>query len=323
MGEYEPHLFFCTKTIVALYSVTKVYYHKISMYSLSFLTNQQNVDLVASILEQYFDTFSCFEDETAELSDVLDENGFYISSRFIIKLILQDKTYAHFVEMLLTNADIRFEQFQVEDIIDQDWLKVCYENFKPISVGRFFIHSSYAPEVVPNGQYGLMIDAATAFGSGEHQTTKGCLTAIDQILQDKTITTVLDMGCGSGILGLAVGIARPNATILGVDIDAKAVDVARHNAMLNDVPNFSAVTSDGFASLKKDNRFDLIVANILAKPLINISADMKAVAHDKTIVVLSGLLTRQKEAVLEAYFNAGFKLKNIVQIEDWSTLVLS
>jgi len=293
------------------------------MYSISFFINQNNTDVVTSLLEQYFDTLSCFEDETAELSTVLDENGFYISSRFVIKLILQDKTYAHLVEALLNSAQISFEQFQVEDIIDQDWLKVCYENFKPISIGRFFIHSSYAPEVVPKGQCELMIDAATAFGSGEHQTTKGCLTAIDQILTNHQITNVLDMGCGSGILGLAIGAAQSNTHILGVDIDPKAVDVARYNATLNGVANFSAVTSDGFETLKKDNKFDLIVANILAKPLIHISADMKAVSHDKTVVVLSGLLTRQKETVLEAYFNVGFKLTDVVQIDDWSTLVLS
>ena len=293
------------------------------MYNLSFLTNQKNIDTVTALLEQHFDTLSCFEDESAEPSEILDENGFYISSRFVIKLILQDKTYAHFVEMLLNSAEIKFEQLCITEIIDQDWLKVCYENFKPISIGRFFIHSSYAPEVVPEDQYGLMIDAATAFGSGEHQTTKGCLTAIDQILKDHRIENVLDMGCGSGILGLAVGLAKPNANILGVDIDAKAVDVANNNATLNSVPNFKAVTSDGFKSLKKDKEFDLIVANILARPLINISAEMKAVAHDKTIVILSGLLTRQKEVVLEAYIKTGFKLKDVVQIDDWSTLVLS
>jgi len=168
-----------------------------------------------------------------------------------------------------------------------------------------------------------MIDAATAFGSGEHQTTKGCLTAIDQILKDRTIETVLDMGCGSGILGLAVGLAKTNTTILGVDIDAKAVDVANHNATLNSVPNFKAVTSDGFASLKNDKKFDLIVANILAKPLINISVEMKTVVHNNTVIILSGLLTRQKEEVLEAYINVGFKLKSVVQIDDWSTLVLA
>jgi ribosomal protein L11 methyltransferase len=293
------------------------------MYSVSFFLKQKNTDVVTALLEEYFDTLSCFEDETAELSNVLDENGFYISSRFVIKLILQDKTYAHLVEALLNSEQITFEQFQVVEIIDQDWLKICYENFKPISIGRFFIHSSYAPEVVPKGQCGLMIDAATAFGSGEHQTTKGCLTAIDQILKEQTITNVLDMGCGSGILGLAIGIAKPTSNIIGVDIDPKAVDVARHNATLNGVPNFSAVTSDGFASLKNDNKFDLIVANILASPLINISADMKAVSHDKTVIVLSGLLTRQKDAVLAAYFKVGFQLKNVVQIDDWSTLVLS
>lgn len=292
------------------------------MHSLSFLINQKNVDDVIHLLEPHFDTLSSFEDESAEPSDTLDENGFYISSRFIIKIILQDKTYAHFVDMLLRSANMKFEQLCVEEIIDQDWLKVCYENFKPISIGRFFIHSSYAPEVVPQGQCGLMIDAATAFGSGEHQTTKGCLTAIDQILKERGVKNILDMGCGSGILGLSIGIVKPNADILGVDIDSKAVNVANNNAVLNNVPNFKAVTSDGFQSLKKDKTFDLIVANILARPLINISADMKAVAHDKTIIVLSGLLSRQKKEVLEAYISAGFKLKDVVQIDDWSTLVL-
>ncbi|MDP2194283.1 MAG: 50S ribosomal protein L11 methyltransferase, partial [Alphaproteobacteria bacterium] len=164
------------------------------MHLISVKLPHTQVEEAILLLDQYFQSLSCFEDESALPSDMLDDNGFPVSSQFIMHIFLQDPTYGDLICALLDSAEIPFHHFNTEKIVDQDWLKVCYENFKPLTVGRFFIHSSYAPQPVPTGSIGLMIDAATAFGSGEHQTTRGCLQAIDTIIERIQVQHILDVG---------------------------------------------------------------------------------------------------------------------------------
>lgn len=288
------------------------------MYRLSFKVSDSDL----SCLEPYFNSFSIFEDPDSPPSKNLDDNGFFIASLFDVEIYLQDKTFAALAEHLLGEEDIAFSNLKLEEVVDQDWLKLCYQNFKPIVVGRFFIHSSYAPEIVPQDKIGLMIDAATAFGSGEHQTTKGCLEALNVILDElPEDIRILDMGCGSGILGLASGCVKDQSSVLGVDIDAKAVDVANHNAALNKVQNFTAVTSDGFTALNAEP-FHLLIANILAKPLINLAPQMKASALEGAYIILSGLLMRQKDDVVNAYLKEGFTFVGLIEIDDWASVIL-
>lgn len=293
------------------------------MYLVRFKVSHNLVKDAVECLDPYFQTLSYFEDNTSPESGVLDENDFPVLSLFDVDIILQDKTQIHLIEFLLNDSKVIFSDLSINEIIDQDWLKACYQNFKPIIIEPFFIHSSYAPEIVPDHSLGLMIDAATAFGSGEHQTTRGCLTAISQIMDKGQMNTILDMGCGSGILGLACALKKKNATVLGADIDEKAVEVANNNAVLNRILNFKAMTSCGFENLEnKNDFFDLIVANILARPLIAMADMMYKYAKPGAFVVLSGLLSRQKDDVLNAYHKANFRTDSILNIDDWTTCIL-
>ncbi|CAO4840279.1 MAG: Release factor glutamine methyltransferase [Holosporales bacterium] len=291
------------------------------MYRLRFKASCSVVFDVVDHLDQFFDTVSCFEDESSAPSTMLDDNDFPIASLFDVDVIFQDKTQALLVQTLLDEINIKIDHFDVEEIDNQDWLALCYKNFKPIEVGSYFIHSSYAPETVPDNAIGLLIDAATAFGSGEHQTTKGCLNAISDILDDvDSIESVLDMGCGSGILGIATHLKKSTTTVLCVDMDEKAVHVADENIKLNNAKGCKACTSNGFQHV--GGLYDLLIANILAKPLITMAQDMKDHAKAGAFVVLSGLLTRQREDVLAAYKNVGFIFLDDYIIDDWCTLVL-
>lgn len=291
------------------------------MYRLTFKISCDIVFDVVDHLEHYFDTVSCFEDEASAPSQLLDDNEFPIASLFDVEILFQDQTHALLVDILLSDINAKATEMKLEKVDDQDWLEVCYKNFQPIRIGSFFIHSSYAPEKVPENAIGLLIDAATAFGSGEHQTTRGCLLAISNILDDQEdIDSVLDMGCGSGILGIAASLKNPNLKVLCADMDEKAVSVASGNFLLNKTSTIKAITSAGFEKIS--DKYDLLIANILAKPLIEMAPDMKKHANEGAFVVLSGLLSRQKEAVLSAYQQENFIPVEEYNIDDWCTLVL-
>lgn len=218
--------------------------------------------------------------------------------------------------------------WQTDNIPDTDWLARSYQQFPPFSVGPFFIYGSHYEGKVPDGQTGLQIDAATAFGSGEHGTTKGCLQAmLDLKGRGACPWNVLDMGTGSGILAIAAWKLW-KTPVLAVDNDPEAVRVARHHQHINNVPEGSTemtcACGDGFHEelTQKRKPYDLIIANILASALREMAADLRAVSDENGYVILSGILNEQAQSVIECYEQQGLRLKNRINIEEWSTLVL-
>jgi ribosomal protein L11 methyltransferase len=253
-----------------------------------------------------------------------------------LELILQDKPepgdlQAHLsVQATLLGYDVQQgSAWAVEAIdTDTDWLQECYRAFPPFSVGPFFIYGSHYQEGVPDGQMGLQIDAATAFGSGEHGTTKGCLQAmLDMKGAGQCPWNVLDMGCGSGILAIAAWKLW-KTPILAVDIDPESVRVSAHHAELNGVKLggscLTCAAGDGFATplVGKKAPFDLIIANILAGPLIEMAADLAAVSDQRGYVILSGMLQEQAAEVLAAYESLGFTCLKRYDNGEWTTLKL-
>jgi ribosomal protein L11 methyltransferase len=206
-----------------------------------------------------------------------------------------------------------------------DWLADAYAGFPARHIDRFLVHGSHvaAPS---GGVIPLHIDAATAFGSGEHATTEGCLLAISDLRRSgKTIGRALDMGTGSGILAIAVAKLFPTARLSAVDIDAESAQVANLNAELNGVKaRVRAVQGNGYLSslAARGSRFDVIIANILARPLIRMAPSL----HDRLapggIAILSGLLRRQEAAVLGAHKAMGLRLVGRKPIGEWTTLIL-
>ena len=213
----------------------------------------------------------------------------------------------------------------VEQVPDTDWVAANLRDFPPIAAGRFFIHGSHFADRPPAGKVALQIDAGAAFGSGEHATTLGCLLALDRLLRRRHFRRPLDLGCGSGILGLAV--AKLGGTkVLAADIDPVSVRVATANARRNGAARLvRCLPSDGYRSrgIARCRPFDLIVANILARPLAAMAADLASHLSDNGIAVLSGLLVRQERLVLAAHRMQGLSLLGRFRIGDWSTLVLA
>jgi len=212
----------------------------------------------------------------------------------------------------------------IERLPARDWLAENQASFPPIAVGRYFIRGRRCRSPLPAGRIGLLIDAATAFGTGEHATTRGCLLALDRLARRGRRRRILDMGTGTGILAIAAAKMwrRP---VEARDIDAEAVRVARCNAWRNGVAGFvKARRSVGYRDRALHRApFDLIVANILARPLMVMARDLRSALGEGGIAVLSGLLARQERAVLAAHRNARLYLLRRIIVDGWSTLVLA
>lgn len=206
-----------------------------------------------------------------------------------------------------------------------DWLKDSLDTFQPVQVGRYFVYPSHYTGSIPSGSIAIRIDAATAFGSGEHGSTSGCLRAMDIIGGFVRPGRILDLGCGSGILSIAAA-KRWRSSVVAADIDPEAVRVSRENFAENGVARqAAAIESNGrwHRLLLESAPYDLILANILARPLIGLAPALRQYSVPGGLVVLSGLLMEQAQQVLGAYRQCGFMLRDRLVVEGWATLVLS
>ncbi len=214
-----------------------------------------------------------------------------------------------------------------ETLPDKDWVAENQRSFQPFKVGPFWVHPSHVADRIPPGLIPLRIDAGMAFGTGTHATTRGCLELLATLDPSET-RTAIDVGCGSGILAIAMAKLwqRP---VLGGDNDAQAVAVAIENAQLNGVAGLCRfVTSAGLgeATLAKAAPYDLIVANILAGPLLDLADTFTRAVRLGGRVLLSGLLIEQADMIVAAYQRCGFALERHLDLETggawWRTLLM-
>jgi ribosomal protein L11 methyltransferase len=209
---------------------------------------------------------------------------------------------------------------------DLNWVAISQAALPPVRAHRFTVHGSHDRSRIPQGPNAILIEAGEAFGTAHHATTYGCLLAIDRVAGRRTFHRILDLGCGSGILAIAAARAWPKAAIAGIDIDAQSIVVARDNAKTNRVGSrIDFVCGDGVGdpAIRSRAPFDLIIANILAKPLITLAPDVRRVADGSAIIVLSGILTREAPAVIAAYRAQGFSLLDHHRHDGWSALTLT
>jgi ribosomal protein L11 methyltransferase len=214
-----------------------------------------------------------------------------------------------------------------EELPDKDWVAENQRSFQPFKVGPFWVHPSHISDGMPAGLLPVEIDAGLAFGTGTHATTRGCLELLATLDPAETVNSV-DVGCGSGIL--AIGMAKLwQRPVVGGDNDAEAVEVAIENAGRNGVaPLCRFFTSSGLGALELAHRapYDLIVANILAGPLMELSESFASATRPGGRVLLSGLLVEQADMVLTTYKRRGFAFERSVEREtggaNWRTLLL-
>jgi ribosomal protein L11 methyltransferase len=221
--------------------------------------------------------------------------------------------------------------FALSELPEIDWVAHVRRELAPVEAGRFFVYGSHDADKLPavlaeGGRVPLQIEATVAFGTGHHGTTLGCLRAFDRLAAAGFAPVkVADIGCGTAVLAMAAAAVLPEALVLASDIDKVAVDVARANVAINDLDGrIECLEAAGFAHprLAETAPFDLVFANILKGPLIELAPPMAAHLAPGGKIILSGLLGVQAEAVTAAYVAAGFQPESRDDIGEWSTLVL-
>ena len=228
---------------------------------------------------------------------------------------LQDQT-----ALLAAARGLASPEVTIARLPEVDWVTHVNKIARPIHVGRFLIRGHHHARIGAND---IVADAGLAFGTGEHASTQGCLAAIDLIARWHSPRRILDLGCGTGVLAIACAKTWP-ARIFAADVDRVAVNTARDNVRTNAV-RMHVVNSMGFANrlVRSFAPYDLIVANILAHPLICLAGDFSRHLASGGIAVISGLIRRQERAVVHAYSCRGLVLRHRVAIDEWHTLVFA
>ena len=209
-----------------------------------------------------------------------------------------------------------------EQLADADWLAMALSGLPPVRAGRFFVYGMHDRGRLPASTVNLRIEAGAAFGTGHHGTTVGCLMAYDKLIKARKFNKVLDVGAGTGLLAIAA--ARTGSRIaVGTDIDKPSVRISKENAKVNRA-NARFVHASGLSNrLVTDNApYDLVFANILARPLVSLAQDIKNALVPGGTVILSGLLRTQERMVKAAYISRGFKVVNRIHRDAWAALVL-
>jgi ribosomal protein L11 methyltransferase len=217
-------------------------------------------------------------------------------------------------------------KFAVSELPETDWVAHVRRELSPVEAGRFFVHGGHDTERVPEGRIALLIEAAMAFGTGHHGTTKGCLLALDR-LADRgwQAAKVADLGCGTAVLAMAAARLWPGAAVLASDIDPVAVEVAEVNLAANGMTGrIECLEAVGFdhARLAETAPFDLVFANILKGPLIALAPAMRESIRPGGYAILSGILNDQADEVVNTYSALGFIVDDRSAIGEWTTLSL-
>jgi ribosomal protein L11 methyltransferase len=216
------------------------------------------------------------------------------------------------------------ETIAFDTVEAKDWVKASLEDLVPVPAGRFVVHGQHDRERITANKIGIEIEAALAFGTGHHGTTRGCLLLLDHVLKAWHPRRVLDLGTGTGVLAIAAARAL-HEKVLASDIDPLSVQVARENARLNRSGHLvQAIRATGFSApqFASTAPFDLVLANILANPLRRLAGPMAQYLAPSALVILSGLLTHQAPGVIAAYRARGLVPVRHLRIEGWSSLLL-
>jgi len=226
------------------------------------------------------------------------------------------------ISKIASSFGIKSPQLKLEKLEDIDWVAASQKILKPIQAGMFYLYGQHDITSIPTDKISIQMEAAQAFGTGSHETTKGCLLAISDLHTKLDPKNTLDLGCGSGVLAIAMAKIW-NCNVVASDIDPIATDTTKENIILNGTNDILVVTSDGFnnSTVCKTGPYDLIVANILSGPLILLAPSIVNQLEKGGFLILSGLLRKQQDVVIETYISHGMVIEKKYPIHEWQTLV--
>jgi ribosomal protein L11 methyltransferase len=270
-------------------------------------------------------------DKAQALADVIDEHiaidAMAVTVNEVDEANALWNTVAYFEdEASATNARtvLSIAHSIIAPVPDIDWVRKSLEGLAPVTAGRFYLHGSHDRHTRRIGGHSFEIDAGTAFGTGHHGTTAGCLIILDALLKQQKPKRIFDLGCGTGVLAIAAARAC-GVKVLATDIDPEAVRVTRLNAGLNNLlPRINAITAAGLhhRAIREAAPFDLIFANILARPLVSLAQGLTHLIAPGGTIVLSGLTRDQLRWVTASYKNRGLVPTRVVKIENWVAIAM-
>lgn len=271
--------------------------------------------------ELYQKMDAAFEDDAYPLAITeIDE----AKAIYEVSLYVEDDEKAVVQTRLAQILGVNQDEIEIEVLPDIDWVQHSLEGLNPVRAGRFFIHGSHDRDKVMPNDLAIEIEAGQAFGTGHHGTTVGCLELLAEVMANEKPQNALDLGTGSGILAIGMALIAP-IRILATDIDPIAINVAKENFALNGVSDtITAITATGLDDNEIASRapFDLIVANILANPLIELAPQMVPAKAKNGSIVLSGILEEQHDRVVKAYQDQGAKYIKTLHHEGWVAIHL-
>ncbi|WP_332066043.1 50S ribosomal protein L11 methyltransferase [Bartonella sp. CB189] len=268
-----------------------------------------------TLIEEAFDE----EGYPLALVEIDEKNAIYELSLYV-DTINQESSLQRFAHILSLDTN----KINIEILPNIDWVKKSLEGLTPVRAGPFFLHGSHHRNDIPHHVLPIEIEANQAFGTGHHGTTAGCLEMIAKVVQNENPQNALDLGTGSGVLAIGIAKLKP-IPILASDIDPISIKIAQHNIQLNDVQKYiTTVTATGLNhnTITSHAPFDLIVANILANPLIELAQDIRQALKENGSLILSGIVEEQCGHVLEAYVNQSLKHIETYNHQGWVTIHL-
>ena len=226
--------------------------------------------------------------------------------------------------LILENA-FKADGFAISEIPETDWVTKVKRELSPVEAGQFFVFGKHDSHKLPKDRVGLLIEASMAFGTGHHGTTKGCLLALDKLVaRDKKIDEVIDIGCGTAVLAMAVGKVS-SSRIIASDVDQVAVEVALANLKANNLENrIACIQATGFEDMqiRSNAPFDLVFANILKPTLLDLAPCIRRYLKSGGHAIISGILDLQAIEIIEVYRQNDLEVQDRIDIGEWVTLTL-
>ena len=314
-------------------------------------------DKFKELFSEYFENFdgymssSLFQDNNLNCKYDIDKSyrlstnklgEFHLNKYWILEIILNIKPDKKFIKTKLNflakqfklnkfydynekNNDKEFlNNIYISKIINKDWLKENRSSFPSINIDNFYIYGSHIKKECSDNKIPIKIDASFAFGTGSHETTRSCLNSLTYLSKIYNPKSVLDYGCGTGILGIASKKIFKNNKITFVDIDINALNLTKQNLTLNNIISREILLSKSntMKNFNKKKYYDLIFANILFGPLTSLAPRLKFISKPNSFIVLSGLLSNQITNIVNRYKMFGFKLKKKIIINGWGTVIM-
>jgi len=296
------------------------------MFSCKFLIPHAFIDKLNDFIDQSeISNLSIFENPGLGFSEDLDDLGFPVAKFFNVEIFKETQEDSKKLESELKSEfqDV-ITEFKIDLLNNQDWIELYTKELTPVLCDKFYFYNEALQESTDNSELiPIKLNSALAFGSGHHQTTKGCLLNL-AFLNDLGFApkNILDMGCGTGILGICAKKLWQNSELLGIDIDNDAAIISQSNYIANDIIGEAIQGSNVDFLIKNEQKFDLILCNILKQPLIDLCSDFFKIINDTNgYIITSGYIKNQESEVVACYLSNNFELINKIYIEDWASIL--